>query len=62
MRGEDLATPPGTARTAELLQRALLEKATPKLADQVLTRFRRLSASRPRDEAAAKVSASGPRE
>lgn len=47
VRGERLASPPGTPRAAELLKRALLDEAGPRLAERVLSRFRRLSAQRP---------------
>jgi hypothetical protein len=46
VRGEDLATLPGTERTAELLQRSLLEKGVPKLAERVVVRLQRLVAVR----------------
>jgi hypothetical protein len=46
VRGEDLATLPGTERTAELLQRSLLEKGVPKLAERVVGRLQRLVAVR----------------
>jgi hypothetical protein len=48
VRGEDLATLPGTARTEELLHRAMLDRAAPKLAERVLARFQRLAVVRPR--------------
>lgn len=60
VHGEALASPPGTPRAVELLQRALLEQGGPRLAERVLSRFRRLSAQRPQEPAAEKVSAAEP--
>jgi hypothetical protein len=52
VNGEDIATLPGTERTVELMQRKLLEKGAPKLAERVLARLQRLAAVRPQTEAA----------
>lgn len=50
VHGEDLATLPGTDRTTLLMERAMLDRAAPKLAERVLSRLQRLAVVRPKAE------------